>query len=35
MRSQRDSQHLGDRAEDAIVMRNYPQINNEEVSIRG
>jgi hypothetical protein len=35
MRSRRDSQHLGDRAEDATIMRNYPQINDEEVRVRG
>ena len=35
MRSRRDSQHLGERAEDVFTMRNYPQINDEEVSVRG
>jgi hypothetical protein len=35
MRSRRDSQHLGERTEDAFIMRNYPQINDEEVRIRG
>jgi len=35
MRSRRDSQHLGERSEDGILMPNYPQINYEEVSIRG
>lgn len=35
MRSRRDSQHLGERVEGAIIMRNYRQTNDEEVSIRG
>jgi hypothetical protein len=35
MRSRRDSQHLGQRVEDAIIMRNYAQTNDEEVTIRG
>lgn len=35
MRSRRDSQHIGERVEDAFTMRNYTQTNDEEVSIRG
>jgi len=35
MRSRHDSQHLGERVEDPITMRNYAQTNDEEVSIRG
>lgn len=35
MRTRRDSQHLGARVEDATIMRNYVQFNDEEVSVRG